>query len=121
MIVGAAIEGSNTLLKIVQNCFVQRIPKGSLKSQKNYNIKWRAQVQKVITSLFVKIELLVPMCSVTPLVSWNQTIFSNKKPFVSLIGIYCILYCVSFVKIINFLFQKALTLLKLNIFCSKRD
>ena len=35
--------------------------------------------QKVITPLFVKIELLVPMCSVTTLVSWNQTIFSKKK------------------------------------------
>ena len=50
-----------------------------------------------ITPLFVKIELLVPMCSVTPLVSWNQTIFT-KIPFVSIIGISGILNCVIFVK-----------------------
>ena len=39
---------------------------------------WRAQFQKAITPLFVKIELLVPMCSATPLVSRNQTIFSKE-------------------------------------------
>ena len=37
--------------------------------------------------LFVKTELLVQMCSVTPLITWNQTIFFSKKLFVSLIGI----------------------------------
>ena len=60
--------------------------------------EFHSQFQKAITPLFVKIELLVPMCSVTPLVSWNQTIFT-KKPFVSIIGISGILYCVIFVKI----------------------
>ena len=61
----------------------------------------KCSIPKVITPLFVKIELLVPMCSVTPLVSWNQLILfekKKKKTFVSIIGISGILYSVSFVK-----------------------
>ena len=63
---------------------------------------------------------MVPMCSVTPLVSWNQTIFfgkkkkKKKKPFVSLIGISGILYCVIFVK-------KGINSPKIEHFCSKRE
>ena len=56
---------------------------------------WRAQFQKAITPLFVKIELLVPMCSVTPLVSWKQFIFSKT---LCLNNRYFWLYCVFFVK-----------------------
>ena len=48
----------------------------------NYNgeidIAVKSSVPKETWRL-VKIELLVPVCSVTPLVSWNQTIFSKKQ------------------------------------------
>ena len=33
---------------------------------------WRAQFKKDLTPLFVKIEFLVPMCNVTPLLSCNR-------------------------------------------------
>ena len=44
-----------------------------------FDLKIRVQFQKGLTPLLVKIELLVPMCSFTPLLSCNQTIFSKKK------------------------------------------
>ena len=84
-----------------------------------FDNKWRAQFQKAITPLFVKIELLVPMCSVTPLVSWNQTIFT-KKTLCFNNRYFWYTFTVWFLsKIVSFLFQKALTPIKLNIFVPK--